>query len=173
MLGCICCTIGGAACCSVAPPTFRIATCAFCCCPEANTGVLGNGRSKRACSRFCSSRFGGAELVRNGYGVAEDFPLVETPPKPLGSKLPNWKGKGLCDDCETGGGAPKAVSASEPVATLDGGAGGLLVGGCLATAGAPDPACPDVLEGIAPFKSVLCCDAPICECWFASADPTP
>jgi hypothetical protein len=38
-------------------------------------------------------------------GVTEGFPLVETPPK-LGSKLPNWKEKGFCDDCETGGGAP-------------------------------------------------------------------
>jgi hypothetical protein len=159
----MCGTIAGAACCSIALPTFLIATCAFCCCPDADTGVLGNGRSKRACSRFCSSRFGGAELVRNGYGVTEGFPLVETPPK-LGSKLPNWKEKGFCDDCETGGGAPEGVSASEPVARLDGGAGGLLVGGCLATAGAPDPAFPDVLAGIVPFKSVLCCEASICEC---------
>lgn len=38
-------------------------------------------------------------------GVTEDFPLVEAPPKPLGSKLPNWKEIGFCDDCETGGGA--------------------------------------------------------------------
>lgn len=38
-------------------------------------------------------------------GVADDFPLVVAPPKPLGSKLPNWKGNGFCEDCETGGGA--------------------------------------------------------------------
>lgn len=59
---------------------------------------------------------------------------------------------------------PEGASASEPVARLDGGAGGLLVGSCLATAGAPGPAFPDVLPGIAPFKSVLCCGTPICEC---------
>ena len=61
-------------------------------------------------------------------------------------------------------GLPEGISALEPVATLDEGAGDLLIGGCLATAGAPDPVLPDVLASIVPFKSILCCEAPICEC---------
>lgn len=63
----------------------------------------------------------------------------------------------------------EGLSASEPAATLVGGAGGLLVGACLATPGPPEPAFPDVLPGIVPFKSEFCCNPPICECWFVSA----
>lgn len=105
--------------------------------------------------------------------MADDFPLVVAPPKPLGSKLPNWKGNGFCEDCETGGGAADAASAPEPVVWLAGGAGGLLVGSCLATAGAPVPALPEVLAGVELFESAFSCGAPICACWFVSADPKP
>jgi hypothetical protein len=50
------------------------------------------------------------------------------------------------------------------MARLNRGAGGLLVGGFLATAGAPDTAFLDVLAGIMLFKSILYCEAPIFEC---------
>jgi len=67
----------------------------------------------------------------------------------------------------------EGVSASEPAARLVGGAGGLLVGGCLETPGAPEPAFPDVRPGIVTFKSEFSWGPPICDCWFGSADPAP